>query len=718
MSDYRLMTEHDLRYHGDVEATAGLLDLAVNVRLPAPPPWLRERLAAALDTLGRYPDQSAARAAVARRHARRDDEVLLTAGAAEAFVLLARTLRPQRAACVHPSFTEPEAALRAAGHRVHRVVLPPPYGLAPALVPDDADLVVLGNPTNPTGVLHDGAAVAALARPGRTVVVDEAFADTVPGERGSLAHRRDLPGLLVVRSLTKTWGLAGLRVGYLLGAPDLLARLAAGQPLWPVSTLALVALQACSTPAARAESEAAARALEARRERLAAALDALPGVRIAAPSAASFLLLEVSAGEHIRRELRAAGVAVRRGDTFPGLTPRHLRVAVRDDADTDRTIAAFAAVLANDREGGRQIVTSTDPRRLIEQTVAAVQPLDRHAMQLAAERQAILTKPRGALGALEDVSIRLAGIAGCSPAPVPSRPVVGVFAADHGVHAQGVTPWPQEVTGQMVANFLADGAAVNCFAAQLRARVVVIDVGVAADLPDVQGLLRRPVARGTADMTAAAAMTREQAEAALAVGIQVASELVARGHDTLVTGDMGIANTTASAALVAAFTGADPAQVTGRGTGIDDAMLARKIEVVRRALALHQPDPGDPIGVLSAVGGLEHAALAGFIIGGAVAAVPVLLDGVIAGSAALAAQALAPAAIDRCIAGHRSPEPGHAVALGRLGLRPLVDLDLRLGEGTGALLALPLVQCAARALADMATFDAAGVTDKEANRAG
>jgi len=343
---------YDLRYHGDAEATGGLLDLAVNVRLPAPPPWLRERLAAVLDTLGRYPDQSAARAAVARRHGRRDDEVLPTAGAAEAFVLLARTLRPVRAVCVHPSFTEPEAVLRAAGHQVHRVVLAPPYRLDAGCIPDAADLVVLGNPTNPTGVLHDAAAVAALARPGRTLVVDEAFADTVPGERGSLADRRDLPGLLVVRSLTKTWGLAGLRVGYLLGAPDLLARLAAAQPSWAVSTPALVALEACSTPAARAETEAIARTLAGHRERLAAALDALPGLRVAAASAASYLLLEVSDGEQVRRRLRAAGVAVRRGDTFPGLTSQHIRIAVRDEADNARTVAAFAAVLDGHRPSG------------------------------------------------------------------------------------------------------------------------------------------------------------------------------------------------------------------------------------------------------------------------------------------------------------------------------------------------------------------------------
>ncbi len=213
-------------------------------------------------------------------------------------------------------------------------------------------------------------------------------------------------------------------------------------------------------------------------------------------------------------------------------------------------------------------------------------------------------------------------------------------------------------------------------------------------------------------MTAGPAMTRDQARRAVEVGIEVAGELVAEGHRCLVTGDMGIANTTAAAALICAFTGADPAVVTGRGTGIDDATLARKIDVVRRALDRHRPDPADPLGVLAAVGGLEHAALAGFVLGGAAAGVPVLLDGVIAGAAALVAAALAPAAVGYCLAGHVSAEPGHARALAALGITPLLDLGMRLGEGTGALLALPVVAGAARALHDVATFDAAGVVDK------
>jgi len=349
---------------------------------------------------------------------------------------------------------------------------------------------------------------------------------------------------------------------------------------------------------------------------------------------------------------------------------------------------------------------------VLGEVIAAIRPPDATAQQAARQRQAQLTKPPGSLGVLEDLSVRLCGLAGRCPPPMPEPAAVAVFAADHGVHAQGVTPWPQEVTGQMVANFLAGGAVVNVFAAQASADVVVVDVGVAADLDQVPGLLSRKVARGTADLATGPAMTREQAAAAIHAGIEVAQDLVAAGHRCLLTGDMGIANTTASAALICAFTGAEAGAATGRGTGVDDETLARKINVVSRALALHQPDPADPLGTLAAVGGFEHAAIAGYIIAAAALRIPVILDGVIAGSAALAACALAPGAAGCLIAGHRSAEPGHAISLAHLGLRPLIDLDLRLGEGTGALLALPIVQSAARAIRDVATFDSAGVTEK------
>jgi nicotinate-nucleotide--dimethylbenzimidazole phosphoribosyltransferase len=349
---------------------------------------------------------------------------------------------------------------------------------------------------------------------------------------------------------------------------------------------------------------------------------------------------------------------------------------------------------------------------VISETIAAIAPLDDAAVAAARERQQRLTKPPGSLGVLEELSVQLAGLSGACPPPLPDPAAVAVFAGDHGVHAQGVTPWPQEVTAQMVANFLAGGAVINAFAAQTGARVVVVDVGVATELDDAPGLLIRKVRNGTRDITVEPAMTRDEAVAAIEVGIAVARELVASRVRCLLTGDMGIANTTPSAALVAAFTGASAAEVTGRGTGVDDATLAHKVDVVERALALHRPDPADPIGALAAVGGLEHAALVGFILGAAATRTPVLLDGVIACSAALVAHALAPHSVAAMIAGHRSVEPGASIALDALGLTPLVDLDLRLGEGSGAALALPLVQGAARVLRDVATFDSAGVTEK------
>jgi len=363
-------------------------------------------------------------------------------------------------------------------------------------------------------------------------------------------------------------------------------------------------------------------------------------------------------------------------------------------------------------EFGRRGLPGEEPVDPLAEVIAAIVPPDAAAMTAAADRQDRMTKPRGSLGVLEEVSVRLAGLAGRCPPPLPEPACVAVFAADHGVHAQGVSPWPQEVTAQMVANFLAGGAVVNAFAAQAGAEVTVVDVGVAAPLDPVPGLLPRKIAAGTADFTQGPAMTREQATAALTTGLEIARDLVAAGNRCLVTGDMGIANTTASAALICAFTGADPAEATGRGTGVDAPTYARKIDVVCRGLARHRPDPGDPVGMLAAFGGFEHAALAGYILGAAALHVPVILDGVISGAAALAAAALAPDVTAACFAGHRSAEPGHTIALAHLGLRPLVDLGLRLGEGTGALLALPLVQSAARALRDVATFDSAGVSDK------
>ncbi|ADU08851.1 MULTISPECIES: nicotinate-nucleotide--dimethylbenzimidazole phosphoribosyltransferase [Micromonospora] len=357
---------------------------------------------------------------------------------------------------------------------------------------------------------------------------------------------------------------------------------------------------------------------------------------------------------------------------------------------------------------------------MLESTVAAIRPLDEAAMAAARELQGRLTKPAGSLGALEPLSVRLAGLAGACPPPLPEPAAVAIFAGDHGVHAQGVTPWPQEVTAQMIANFLAGGAVVNAFARQAGASVTVVDVGVATPIPgadepgDPAGprLVAANVRPGTRDMTVTAALTRDEARSAVETGIRVAGELIDAGAGILLTGDMGIGNTTPSATLIAAFSGVDAEAATGRGTGVDDETYARKVAVVRAALARHEPGPADPLGVLATVGGLEHAALTGLILGAAARRVPVLLDGVIAVSAALAAAAFAPDAVGAMVAGHRSAEPGATAALRHLGLEPLIDLGLRLGEGTGALLALPVVTGAVRVLHEVATFDSAGVAEK------
>ncbi|MFE6334895.1 Rv2231c family pyridoxal phosphate-dependent protein CobC [Streptomyces sp. NPDC057798] len=347
---------HDLRHHGDAEVRddgSALVDLAVNVRADTPPPWLRERIAGSLASLAAYPDGRPARAAVAARHGLPVERVLLTAGAAEAFVLLARALKVRRPVVVHPQFTEPEAALRDAGHTVDRVLLRAEDGfrLDPAAVPGDADLVVVGNPTNPTSVLHPAASLAELARPGRTLVVDEAFMDAVPGEREALAGRTDVPGLVVLRSLTKTWGLAGLRIGYILAGPETIAELERAQPLWPVSTPALAAAQACVEPRALAEAAHAAHRIAADRAHLVAGLRefASAGLRVAEPAEGPFVLVRLPEAAAVRGRLRDLGFAVRRGDTFPGLDEEWLRLAVRDRATVNSFLQALERALAPTR---------------------------------------------------------------------------------------------------------------------------------------------------------------------------------------------------------------------------------------------------------------------------------------------------------------------------------------------------------------------------------
>jgi nicotinate-nucleotide--dimethylbenzimidazole phosphoribosyltransferase len=346
---------------------------------------------------------------------------------------------------------------------------------------------------------------------------------------------------------------------------------------------------------------------------------------------------------------------------------------------------------------------------LLESTMAEIEPVDEHAMAEARARQARLTKPPGSLGRLEGLSIQVAGIQR-RLRPEVARKAIFVMAADHGVVAQGVTAYPQAVTAQMVANFAAGGAAINVLARHIGARVVIVDMGVACDVVGCDGLVSRKVAYGTRDLSCGPAMSREEARRAVEAGIEVLEGELGRGLDLVGTGDMGIGNTTASAAIIAAFTGRAPASVAGRGTGIDDEGLARKVAVLERALACNQPDAADALDVLSKVGGFEIGGLAGVIIAAAAHRIPVVIDGVISGAAALVAVGLAPQVRDYLIAGHLSVEPGHQAALAHMGLEPLLDLEMRLGEGTGAALAMGVVEAAVKALNEMATFEDAGVS--------
>jgi nicotinate-nucleotide--dimethylbenzimidazole phosphoribosyltransferase len=342
-----------------------------------------------------------------------------------------------------------------------------------------------------------------------------------------------------------------------------------------------------------------------------------------------------------------------------------------------------------------------------ESATRRIVPTDERARQEALARHDQLTKPPGSLGDLERLGAQLAAIAARCPPPVPGSPAVAVFAADHGVVEAGVTAWPQSITAAMVDNFAAGGAAINVIARTVGAAVHVIDVGVAADVPVSRGVRDHKVRAGTDNLAEGPAMSRDDATAALDAGALVAAELVEARHDLLVTGDMGIGNTTAAAAVIATLCDRDATDVTGPGAGSDVDTVERKTRVVATAAA-RASRLSDPVAVLADVGGLEIAALAGFIVGGAAASVPVVVDGVITLAALATAEAIAPDVAARCIAGHRSTEPGATAVLGHVGLTPLLELQLRLGEGTGGCLAVPLVQAAARLLHEMATLDTLG----------
>jgi nicotinate-nucleotide--dimethylbenzimidazole phosphoribosyltransferase len=345
--------------------------------------------------------------------------------------------------------------------------------------------------------------------------------------------------------------------------------------------------------------------------------------------------------------------------------------------------------------------------------IKQIQPLDNAAMQSARARQDMLTKPRGSLGRLEELSIQLAGMT-ANPLPSVERKAVIVMAADHGVALEGVSAYPAEVTAQMVLNFLHGGAAINTLARQAKARVVVVDMGVASEIEDASGKLARcKIGPGTANLAKGPAMTRAQAMGSIHSGIEIAEAELARGVDILATGDMGIGNTTPSAAIACVLMDEAPDKIAGRGTGVDDEGLKRKFSVIARALDVNRPNAGDGLDVLEKVGGFEIGGLVGVMLASAANRKPVVIDGFVSTAAAMITVSLAPAARDYMIAAHLSQERGHKLMLEWLGLNPLLDMNMRLGEGTGAALAFHLIEASTRILREMATFDEAGVSDKE-----
>lgn len=347
----------------------------------------------------------------------------------------------------------------------------------------------------------------------------------------------------------------------------------------------------------------------------------------------------------------------------------------------------------------------------LESLIAQIHPLDGQAMQAARARQDRLTKPQGSLGRLESLSVQVAGITG-QAIPSIRHKVVTVMAGDHGVVSEGVSAYPQDVTPQMVANFLHGGAAINVLARHIGARVVVIDMGVAADLAPHPDLIVKKIDYGTANIARGPAMTRSQAIQSLLAGAEVFEAELERGLDVLATGDMGIGNTTPSAAIAAAFTGRHAVEIAGRGTGVDDAGLRRKISAIERALEVNCPDPKDGLDVLAGLGGFEIGGLAGAILAAAAHRRPVVIDGFISTAAAMIATRLAPQVRDYLIAAHCSQELGHQLMLDWMELEPLLDMQMRLGEGTGAALAITLIEAACKILAEMATFGEAGVSEK------
>lgn len=348
---------------------------------------------------------------------------------------------------------------------------------------------------------------------------------------------------------------------------------------------------------------------------------------------------------------------------------------------------------------------------LLDTTIGNIKAMDNNSMSMAKARQDTLTKPAGSLGRLEELSIQLAGIQG-RPQPQIKQKAIIVMVADHGVVAEGTSAYPREVTAQMVLNFVRGGAAINVISRQIGARVEVVDIGIDADTASFKGIVHRKIAPGTQNMCRGPAMTLEQAGQAIDAGIEIVTAEINKGLDIVGTGDMGIGNTTASSAICAVMTGKTASEVTGRGTGLDDKQLQHKVEIINRALSVNKPEAAKPLEVLAKVGGLEIGGLAGVMLGAASHRIPVMIDGFISGAAALIAAGLCPQCKEYMIAGHVSVEPGHKFVLEYLGLNPLVNLNMRLGEGTGGALGISLAETSCRILSEMATFAEAGVSEK------
>lgn len=347
----------------------------------------------------------------------------------------------------------------------------------------------------------------------------------------------------------------------------------------------------------------------------------------------------------------------------------------------------------------------------IKHLIESIKPLDEKAMDEARKRQDDLTKPQGSLGQLESLSIQIAGIRG-EPIPKINQKVIFTLAGDHGIIEEGVSAYPSEVTLQMIYNFLRGGAGINVLARLVGARVVIADLGVSSIIEKDPHLKDKKIATGTKNMVKGPAMSREEAIRSIEAGIELVEEELSKGIDILGTGDMGIGNTTPSSAITAVFTGIDVATVTGRGTGLNDDGWRQKVNVIKRALEINKPDPDDPIDILAKVGGFEIGGIAGVILAGARYRIPVVIDGFISGASALIASSISPRIKPFLIASHQSAEPGHRIILQHLGLKPLLNLDLRLGEGTGATFGIFLAEASLRILDEMATFSEAGVSQK------